>query len=52
MGTLFSNWTMDDVIRHQNRIKSQQTIKNIPQEEAVDQLIALINSDKQLVISQ
>lgn len=33
MGTLFSNWTMDDVIRHQNRIKSQQTIKNIPQEE-------------------
>ena len=33
MGTLFSNWTMADVERHQNRIKSQQTLKNTQKEE-------------------
>lgn len=31
MGTLFSDWTEADVIRHNQRIKAQ-TIKNIPKE--------------------
>lgn len=28
----FSDWTLEDVIKHNQRIKAQQTIKNTPQE--------------------